>query len=152
MKYKIKILAVTFVLLVSSAAQAEKGDLDSFLADYLNAFGLNKDLSEYFVSSPHFIFGDHLLIPASRKEAGEVLNDIRTRLKQSEYSETKIMQSTLRVKVDSYSFVSLLLHRYKTNGEMLDKVCSSYGVVKGEQGYEIISWQPSNVNMNGQCE
>ena len=152
LKYKMKILIVTFAILISSTAQAAKGDLVSFLADYLNAFGLNQDLSEYFVSSPHFIFGDHLLIPASRKEAGQVLKDIRTKLKQSEYAETKIMESTLRAKLDSYSLISLLLHRYKTNGELLDKVCSSYGVLNGERGYEIISWQPSNVNINEQCE
>jgi hypothetical protein len=147
-----KTLVATLVILISLNVQAENGDLDSFLADYLKAFGLNQNLSEYFISSPHFIFGEHLLIPASRKEAGEVLKDIRTRLKQSEYSETKIMQSTLRAEIDSYSFVSLLLHRYKTNGELLDKVCSSYGVLNGERGYEIISWQPSNVNIKGQCE
>lgn len=152
MKCEMKIIIITIVVLISSAAQAETDDLDSFLADYLNAFGLAQDVSKYFVSSPQFIFGDHLLIPAYRKEAGEVLKDILTRLKQSEYAETKIMESTLRAKLDSYSLVSLLLHRYKTNGELLDKVCSSYGVLNGERGYEIISWQPSNVNAEGRCE
>lgn len=144
------VIGLLFVLSVSFV-NAEEKDLEKFFLSYLSDFASSKDVNSYFSESPQLIFGNHVTVLDSSKEANSVIQDIRSKLDQASYQNSKMVKVDIRAAIDDYSLVTLLLHRYKKSGKLLDKVCSTYGVLKTEKGYKILSWQPSNFKENHGC-
>jgi hypothetical protein len=147
----VKNTVLALLLFLPFSAQASDNPVAEFLDSYLQDFASSKDVSQYFSDSPHFIFGSHLMNPQSKEAAGGVIADIRAKLGESGYEKSRVAASTVKAQIDGYSLLTLLLHRYKGNDEILDKVCSTYGVLASKGGYQIISWQPGDVNSQGSC-
>ncbi|AZQ10344.1 hypothetical protein STH12_01214 [Shewanella khirikhana] len=145
-----KNLIIAFAL-ISFSGGAFAGAAERFLREYLDDFASGKDLSHYFAAQPQFIFGSHCHIPASATEASEFITEIRSKLVASGYEKSQISSVNLLAHIDKYRLVSLTLTRLKQDGTELDKVCSSYGLREGEDGFKILSWQPSNPNEQGLC-
>ncbi|MFI2809668.1 hypothetical protein [Microbulbifer zhoushanensis] len=144
-----KVFCGFLILCFNLSASAD--DIQGFVGRYLKDFSLEQDLSQYFVEQPQFIFGSHLLVPESSDKAGEFMLGIRSKLKNSEYRESSIISSRAKANIDNYSLVTFHLQRYKADGEVLDEVCSTYGILQGETGYRITSWQPSEARGDGGC-
>ena len=147
-----KYVYLYILIVLPNFAFADDSEMQKYLGEYLVSFSKSENLSHYFVETPHFIFGDHLMSPKSAVEASEFVLDIRSKLKEKSYENSEILKYTMRMNIDSISVVSLLLQRYKSGQRPLDRVCSTYGIIKGESGYSILSWQPSSPNNNGECE
>ncbi|WP_462163216.1 DUF6841 family protein [Pseudoalteromonas xiamenensis] len=80
------------------------------------------------------------------------MHDIREKLIAAQYLKSRVLSSKTLVNIDSYGLVTVALSRIKVDGSELDKICSTYGVIRQDNGYKIISWQPSNSNAAGDCK
>jgi hypothetical protein len=140
------------LLLIIASMHAQGKELEKFIEGYLDDFANGKIIDQYFVDSPHFIFGPHLVSPKSRSEAVEIVADIRSKLEKSGYVRSKVLKFKTKAEIDNYSLFTVQLRRYKKNELILDEVCSTYGVIKSEGGLKIISWQPSKVPDSEVCE
>lgn len=142
---------LTAFVLISFSGGAFAGSAERFLREYLDDFASGRDLSHYFAPQPQFIFGSHSHIPASAAEASEFIAEIRSKLVASGYEKSQISSVNVLAHIDKYRLLSLTLIRLKQDGTELDKVCSSYGLLEAEDGFKILSWQPSNPNEQGLC-
>lgn len=145
-----KYLLASAALILSQTATAQTSN--EFLQDFLTDFAVGKDLSHFYVEQPQFIFGKHILTPSSSVEANGVMHDIREKLIAAQYLKSRVLSSKTLVNIDSYSLVTVALSRIKVDGSELDKICSTYGVIRQDNDYKIISWQPSNSNAAGDCK
>ncbi|MEO3677625.1 DUF6841 family protein [Rheinheimera fenheensis] len=144
-KYLLGFLALTYACVVHSDGA------ESFIANYLSDFEKNNDVAAYFTEKPQFIFGAHTHTPESSLQASRFIQDMRTKLAASGYSTSHITETKVLASIDSYRLIAFSLTRVKQDGTELDKVCSTYGILNTEQGYKILSWQPSQPDNHGRC-
>jgi hypothetical protein len=142
---------VTGFLTLTYACFVHADGAESFISKYLSDFEKNSDLSGYFVEKPQFIFGPHTHTPESSLEASSFIKDIRSKLADSNYGKSNIEKTKVLARIDSYSLITFSLTRLKQGGAELDKVCSTYGILNTENGYKILSWQPSKPDKEGGC-
>jgi hypothetical protein len=144
-----KLITSILALLFSTSALAH--DAKPFIEKHLQDLDKSVDLSSYFVERPQFIFGHHIHIPDSSSEASDYVRDLQKRLAEQGYAKTEIEGNKILAEIEDYTLITFSLKRLKADGKLLDKVCSAYGVVHLKFGYKILSWQPSEINKNGNC-
>lgn len=141
---------VCFLIFVFSC-HATANEAVQFVESYLKDFSQQSELTKYFVEKPTFIFGPHAHVPETEKQASEFILGIRAKLGELNYGRSRIDRTQIRAEIDNYRLVTFTLTRLKQSGEVLDVVCSTYGVLDTEKGFKIVSWQPSKIRKNGGC-
>jgi hypothetical protein len=144
-----KLTTTILALFFSTSALAH--DAKPFLEKHLQDLDKNIDLSSYFVERPQFIFGHHIHIPDTTSDASDYVRDLQKRLTEQGYAKTEIEGSKVLAEIEDYTLITFSLKRLKADGKLLDRVCSTYGVVHLKFGYKILSWQPSEINKSGKC-
>ena len=144
-----KFIPSILALLFSTSASAHNAK--PFLEKHLQDLDKNLDLSSYFVERPQFIFGHHIHIPDTSSEASDYVRDLQKTLIEQGYAKTAIEGIKVLAEIEDYTLITFSLKRLKDNGKLLDRVCSTYGVVHLKFGYKILSWQPSEPNARNKC-
>ena len=140
------------MLIFLASVSAHSHEETQFIEKYLQDLDKNADLSGYFVERPQFIFGHHIHIPDTSTEASDYVRDAQKRLSEHNYAKSVVKSTKVLAKIEDYTLMTLSIHRLKADGKLLDKVCHSYGVVHLKFGYRILSWQPSELNKEGNCQ
>lgn len=137
------------IFLVSSSAHSHEET--QFIEKYLQDLDKDLDLSSYFVERPQFIFGHHIHIPDSSTQASDYVRDLQKGLREQAYTKSVVQNIEVLANIEDYTLVTFSLNRLKADGKVLDKVCSTYGIVHLKFGYKILSWQLSEPNKKSEC-
>jgi hypothetical protein len=143
--------AIIGILIFLASVSAHSHEEAQFIEKYLQDLDKNVDLSSYFVERPQFIFGHHIHIPDSSTQASDYVRDLQKRLGEQNYAISVVAGTKVLAKIEDYTLITFSLNRLKTDGKLLDRVCSTYGIVHLKFGYRILSWQPWEPNKKGEC-
>lgn len=144
-----KLSTSILALLFSTSALAHEAK--PFIEKYLQDLDKNVDLSSYFVERPQYIFGHHIHIPDTSLDASDYVRDLQKKLSEQDYAKAEIEGSKVLAEIEDYTLITFSLKRLKADGKLLDRVCSTYGVVHLKFGHKILSWQPSEPNAKNKC-
>ncbi|HRH77475.1 MAG TPA: hypothetical protein PK129_09040 [Cellvibrionaceae bacterium] len=142
---------ITAIALLLCCSRAYSHEARQFIEKYLQDLDKDAELAGYFVERPQFIFGHHIHIPDSSAEASIYVKDAQKRLGEQQYAKSVVESTKALATIDDYSLITFTLRRLKTDGKVLDRVCSTFGVVHLTYGYKILSWQAVAPNKKGSC-
>jgi hypothetical protein len=146
---------LTALLLVCSASFAdEPGDADEFLSNFyadFNSRNIERLSSVYFYPGAQAVFGEHVTVLSNQDDVRTMFSAILGGLESRGYHRSVVTNVSKIQLGEKYVFASVLLDRVMVDGKKLDTVCSSYSMLKVEQGWRFLAWVPTEPLQNSRC-
>ncbi|MFA0810601.1 hypothetical protein [Microbulbifer epialgicus] len=142
------------LLLCTSLNTYAETSAEDHIAKFIDNFSsetIEGSAANYFIETPHFIFGPKVFSPQGATEVEVILSDIRTALKERDYVKSEVMSFETQFTGENMSIISVLLKRYTSKNSILDYICNTYTLANTKEGWKILSWLPSDPVNSTQC-
>ena len=145
----IVLLGVSF-----SCSSDEYGDVDAFVHGFYQSFSaqdIGRISRDFFHPNAQAVFGEHVSPLANEEDVRQLFSAILASLAKKQYRRS-VIKSMVKTPLGShFVFVTVLFDREKADGSKIDSMCSSYSVLKTNQGWRFLQWVPSDPLPGGRC-